>query len=151
LASFLATFQFAFALHLSSLTSSQKVASFLDLRADHWDPSLLFLAAGAIPFSITLYRFVTGPALEKYALVQQKKQDDATAATTTAITTPAKSVQTWADWRLWLGSACFGTAWGLGGVCPGPSVINAAMGQSGELHWLGGFVLAGVVAGQLLV
>lgn len=31
------------------------------------------------------------------------------------------------DWRLLLGASCFGLGWGIGGLCPGPAIVQFAI------------------------
>lgn len=31
------------------------------------------------------------------------------------------------DWRLVLGASCFGLGWGIGGLCPGPAIMQFAV------------------------
>lgn len=101
----LSGFIFAIGLGLSGMTQPQKVIGFLDIFGT-WDPSLLFVMAGAILFHFVTYKFVT------------KRQ------------TPLLSP----DWHipknknisksLIAGSFMFGIGWGIAGYCPGPAMTS---------------------------
>ncbi|KAF8650696.1 hypothetical protein AX16_005070 [Volvariella volvacea WC 439] len=94
------TIQFALSLRLSELTDPRRVISFLLLPVHKaWDPSLAFLAAGALPLAMVLYRYARGN--EKPRLGG-------------AWCIPTNTV---IDRRLVGGSALFGIGWGLAGIC----------------------------------
>lgn len=133
---FLLSTQFALALHLSSLTSQLKVINFLRIFPPQtWDPSLLFLAIGALPASILLYQTYTRKRLVEGAVPSPKAD------------------KRWKDWRLVVGATVFGVGWGANGFCPGPGLVGlgrACMeGQKGKIMeliaWLGGVVIGGFV------
>ncbi|KNZ78405.1 UPF0394 membrane protein [Termitomyces sp. J132] len=105
----------------------------LALRSS-FDPSLAFLAAGALPTSIILYQFFRGSerpllggrwSIPKGGLI---------------------------DMKLIWGAAVFGAGWGLAGICPGPGLVNlgrAITGGSGVLSvaiWLSGVIIGGLFA-----
>lgn len=94
------SFQFAIALHFSQLTSPSKVTRFLLLPLNNgFDPSLLFLAVGAIPLLTVLYHFARGsevPRLGGPWRIPGQGQVDA---------------------RLVVGAAIFGVGWGMTGIC----------------------------------
>lgn len=87
---FCSSFAFAFALRLSNLSDPRRVLAFL-LTPAHtaFDPSLVYLAFGAIPLASVLYRVGT-------VRVQRKGKVDA---------------------RLLAGAALFGVGWGIEGIC----------------------------------
>ncbi|KAG5354019.1 hypothetical protein C0989_009715 [Termitomyces sp. Mn162] len=133
---YLATgFEFALALRFSNLSESNRVLSFLSLPfSSSFDPSLAFLAAGALPTSIILYQFFRGSerpllggrwSIPKGGLI---------------------------DMKLIWGAAVFGAGWGLAGICPGPGLVNlgrAITGGSGVLSvaiWLSGVIIGGLFA-----
>ena len=94
---------FGIGLAVSGMLNPYKVQSFLDFFGT-WDPSLAFVMLGAIMTTIVGYRFIF--KLHK----------------------PLFSVQFFLplrkniDQKLLVGSALFGIGWGLGGLCPGPSI-----------------------------
>jgi hypothetical protein len=100
LAFFTTSVQFALALQLSGLTDPIRVISFLLLPLHKaFDPSLAFLAAGALPLAIGLYRYGRGneiPALGgKWGIPKGGP----------------------IDLKLLTGAAIFGVGWGMAGIC----------------------------------
>ncbi|KAG5647257.1 hypothetical protein DXG03_000792 [Asterophora parasitica] len=92
-------FDFALALRLSNLSEPSRVLGFLSLPfSPSFDPSLLFLAAGAMPVSIVLYQFFRGS--EKPLLGGAWSVPEGGAV----------------DLRLIGGAAIFGVGWGLAGL-----------------------------------
>ena len=82
---------FAFALRLSNLTDARRVLGFLMTPAHKtaFDPSLAYLAVGAVPLTSLLYRIGT------YRMPKKGKVDG----------------------RLLVGAALFGVGWGIEGIC----------------------------------
>lgn len=100
-------FIFALGLSLSGMTQPQKVIGFLDLFGQ-WDPSLIFVMAGAILVHFVTYRLIrkkSSPLLSSHWHVPTKKE-----------ITPA----------LVIGSFIFGIGWALAGFCPGPAITSLA-------------------------
>ena len=94
---------FGFGLTLSGMLNPYKVYSFLDISRN-WDPSLAFVMIGGIlitifGFSLTLKR--PKPIHEENFYLPIYKN---------------------IDFKLIGGSAIFGIGWGVGGLCPGPSI-----------------------------
>lgn len=107
LAALLVGFIFALGLGISGMTQPQKVVGFLDVFGV-WDPSLIFVMAGAIAVHIVTYKLIrkrSSPLLSAQWHVPTKKE-----------ITPA----------LIVGSLLFGVGWGLAGFCPGPAVTSLA-------------------------
>jgi uncharacterized membrane protein YedE/YeeE len=117
---------FGIGLVISQMMNPAKVLNFLDI-AGHWDPSLAFVMAGAIP--VAAIGFYLGRRRKAPVFAE-------------AFQTPA---QTGIDLRLISGAALFGIGWGLVGFCPGPAL--AAL-QSGR-HEVLIFVVA-MIAGMLV-
>ena len=117
---------FGVGLVISQMTNPAKVLNFLDV-AGHWDPSLAFVMAGAIPVA----------AIGFY--LARRRQ---TPLLTPKFNWPAQAA---VDLRLIAGAALFGIGWGLVGFCPGPAL--AAL-QSGR-HEVFIFVAA-MIAGMLV-
>ncbi|RDB21290.1 hypothetical protein Hypma_011705 [Hypsizygus marmoreus] len=127
--------EFALALRLSNLTESTRVLSFLLLPFHSaFDPSLAFLAAGALPVSIILYQFYRGsekPLLGGAWSVPKGGPIDA---------------------KLIIGAAIFGVGWGMAGICPGPGLVNfgrALAGGAGigpAAGWLAAVAVGGLLA-----
>ncbi len=100
-------FIFALGLGLSGMTRPQKVIGFLDVFGN-WDPSLIFVMAGAIVVHFVTYKKIRKRASPLFSgdwHVPTKRE-----------LTPA----------LILGSFLFGVGWALGGFCPGPAVTSLA-------------------------
>lgn len=100
---------FGAGLVLAGMTQPAKVLAFLDVFGA-WDPSLLFVIGGAIAVYAVAYRVIT------------KRQRPLLAD---AFVLPAQSA---IDGKLVGGAALFGVGWGLGGYCPGPSIVALASG-----------------------
>lgn len=103
LASLFAGIVLGLGLVISEMSNPVKVLNFLDL-AGAWDPSLVFVMAGAVAVTAIGYRWALArpsPALGPDFHLPQ----------TTGI-----------DRRLLAGAAMFGVGWGLSGYCPGPAV-----------------------------
>ncbi len=92
---------FGLGLAVSGMVDPAKVLGFLDIAGD-WDPSTMFVMAGAIPVAALAYAF------------GQRGR-------------PAASGQI--DRRLLLGAALFGVGWGLVGYCPGPALASLTAGD----------------------
>ncbi|KAF8163489.1 hypothetical protein B0H34DRAFT_795197 [Crassisporium funariophilum] len=128
--------QFALALRLSNLSEASRVLSFLVLPFHRaFDPSLAFVAGGALSLGILLYNYARG---SEHARLGGKwsipKGGDV-------------------DAKLLLGSAIFGLGWGMAGICPGPGLVNLgrALGAGGRelipyAGWLGSMALGGLLA-----
>lgn len=93
------SFQFALALHLSNLNDARRVRSFLLLPFHRaFDPSLAYVAAGALPIGLFLYHFVRGDERARLGGTMMVKTGEI-------------------DARLLVGSAIFGLGWGMTGIC----------------------------------
>jgi len=108
----LAGLVFGLGLMLSGMASPAKVQGFLDVLGA-WDPSLALVMAGAIAVGL--------PA---FALAKRRRVPLPEATTV--------------DRRLVGGSLLFGVGWGLVGLCPGPALVVAGLGDMKAL----GFVAA---------
>lgn len=145
-------FNFAIALHFSNLTQPTRVISFLLLPFDgSFDPSLAYLAIGALPLVTLLYHF--GRGKEQPRLGGQW----------------AVPKNTKVDFNLVLGAAIFGVGWGLGGICrellasilgtcvltsgliAGPGLVNlgralaSGSGIQQSAVWVGSVALGGLL------
>ncbi|WP_018266073.1 MULTISPECIES: DUF6691 family protein [Methylosinus] len=98
---------FGLGLCVSGMILPSKVKGFLDI-AGAWDPSLAFVMGGAIAVGLIAFRFAR---TRSRALLGEEMR----LPTSKAIDAP-----------LLLGSAIFGVGWGLGGVCPGPAIVDLA-------------------------
>jgi uncharacterized membrane protein YedE/YeeE len=117
---------FGLGLLLSGMSQPAKVIGFLDF-AGNWDPSLLFVMAGALAVYGTLYRFIVRRPAPVFAARFEIPQNRAI--------TP----------RLLAGSAIFGIGWGLIGYCPGPALVGLGARVPSAL-----VAVAGIALGMLL-
>lgn len=118
---------FGLGLTVSGMLDPMRVIGFLDITGGAWDPTLVFVLAGAVGVTAIGYGLVTKRAAPIY---------DAQFALP-----PTKGV----DARLLGGAAMFGVGWGLVGYCPGPAI--ASIGFAGTSAAI--FCLA-MVGGMLL-
>jgi uncharacterized protein len=127
LSALLAGALFGAGLVVSGMTEPAKVIGFLDVFGS-WDPSLAFVMAGAVGVHALAYRSIRKRAAPLIAESFERP--------------PARSV----DARLVGGAALFGVGWGLGGYCPGPSIVALGTLAPGVVVFV-----VGLVAGSLLV
>ncbi|KAJ6597013.1 hypothetical protein DFH09DRAFT_1023542 [Mycena vulgaris] len=127
-------FEFALALRLSDLTEPVRVVTFLLLPFHKaFDPSLAFLALGALPLAILLYQFARGPEQPRLGGPWSVPKGGRV------------------DMRLFAGSALFGIGWGWSGFCLGPGLVNLGRAIGGRsdpfpvLGWLAAVVIGGFV------
>jgi hypothetical protein len=121
---------FGAGLVVSGMTRPAKVIGFLDLFGA-WDASLMLVMAGAIAVHAAAYRWVrrrSRPLLAEKFAIPIRRDIDA---------------------KLVLGALLFGTGWGLGGYCPGPSVVSLAAGQAGTLALVAAMLVAMFVTAKL--
>ena len=103
--SLIAGLVFGLGLCLSGMYDPNKVLGFLDLFGA-WDPSLAFVMAGAIAVALPAFAFVR----------RGRARFDGR---------PHRSAGSREiDAPLVLGAVIFGVGWGLGGVCPGPGILD---------------------------
>ncbi|KAF7968090.1 hypothetical protein HWV62_32041 [Athelia sp. TMB] len=131
LAAAAASAHFALALRLSNLTQPARVAAFLR-PGRAWDPSLACLALGALPLATALYQRARGPEAPrlggKWGVPKGRVVDG----------------------RLVGGAVVFGVGWGLGGICPGPGLVNLGASLATGVGivemgtWVGAVVLGGL-------
>ena len=127
-------FVFGTGLIISGMTRPVKVAGFLSALHPAWDPSLALVMGGALALCAPGFYFV------------QKYQRAPVCSLEFGFTSNSKL-----DARLMAGGALFGAGWGLGGICPGPSIVALAMVPSPSVAaWVAGMVLGMVVNKNLL-
>jgi uncharacterized protein len=117
---------FGVGLVVSGMTQPEKVLGFLDVTGD-WDPTLLCVMGGAVAVNFVAYRCARGrsPWIAERFFVPAGTPIDA---------------------RLCVGALLFGVGWGLGGYCPGPSIVSLATGSAPVLVFV-----AAMLAGMWLV
>lgn len=96
---------FGTGLVVSGMYQPEKILGFLDI-AGRWDPSLLFVMAGAVTVGVVGFWMADRRALSWFG-------DPVSRAASNRI-----------DRHLLTGAAIFGVGWGLAGVCPGPAIVN---------------------------
>ena len=100
---FAAGLLFGAGLAIARMTDPRVVLGFLDVTGD-WNPSLLFVMAGAASTFGAIYWFT-----------RQRGSPFAAPALRIPNERPL-------DGRLFLGTTLFGIGWGLVGLCPGPAI-----------------------------
>jgi uncharacterized protein len=110
LAAFASALVFGLGLIVSGMFDPAKVLGFLDL-AGAWDPSLVFVMAGAVAVGAVAFRFAARRTVSLLGAPMQLPG--------------GRRV----DRRLILGSTLFGVGWGLAGFCPGPALVALGMGE----------------------
>jgi uncharacterized membrane protein YedE/YeeE len=121
---------FGVGLILSGMSNPAKVLDFLDITGP-WDPSLLFVMAGAITIASIAFTVI---AKRDTSLLQLEIHIPTT-----------KHINK----RLVLGSMTFGIGWGLAGICPGPAlVLLGAASSKGILFTIA--MLVGMAGYELL-
>ncbi|BGP27649.1 DUF395 domain protein [Rhodotorula toruloides] len=145
--SFFLSVTFTLGLSLAGMLRPSKVLSFFYLPLGSalkapgaWDPSLAFVALGGLLPNALVYHGWT-------------KKEDKPLVAGKDWTFPRDARAGSVDLRLVLGSALFGTGWGLMGLCPGPllSILGTGPAISGLAPWIfaGAFAVGGVIAGQV--
>ena len=122
----LAGLVFGLGLSLGGMTQLAVVLGFLDLFGA-WDPRLMFVMGGAVLTTAIGYRLVfrrDRPLFESDFQLPTARRFDA---------------------RLIVGSALFGTGWGIAGYCPGPALASLGGGAPSLL-----VLVATMVAGWWL-
>ena len=94
---------FGLGLVISGMVNPAKVKNFLDITGT-WDPSLLFVMAGAIAVTLPGYRLLSKSKAPRFA---------------TQFHWPTKQD---IDPPLIRGAIFFGIGWALSGLCPGPAI-----------------------------
>ena len=100
---------FGLGLAMSGMMDPARVQGFLDIFGV-WDPTLAFVMAGAVSAAfagVTLSARMARPVLDTRCSVRTSRVIDR---------------------RLIVGSAIFGTGWGLAGFCPGPALAGLSLG-----------------------
>ena len=100
---------FAMGLGVAGMTRPEKVVGFLDFFGK-WDPSLAMVMVGAIGVNAVAWQWARRRGRPVLAPTFQLPN------------------RTDVDRRLLGGAALFGIGWGLGGYCPGPSLVSLATG-----------------------
>jgi uncharacterized protein len=128
---FLAGALFGLGIIFSGMANPSKVLNFFDL-AGTFDPSLLFVMAGALSVAIPgyalIFRKVGKPLFDQTFQLPRAKAIDA---------------------RLIGGSAVFGIGWGIAGFCPGASIPAIGLGHPSALLFVAA-LLAGMWIARMI-
>jgi uncharacterized membrane protein YedE/YeeE len=127
---FLCGVLFALGLGISGMTQPTRIIGFLDVFGA-WDPSMLFVMAGAVGVNVVLYRLTLKRPHPLFA---------------PAFAAPPKDM---VNKTLVAGAALFGVGWGLSGYCPGPALVSTVTGWGSVLAFVGA-MLAGMYLFQRL-
>lgn len=114
---------FGFGLCLSHMVDPQVVVSFLDVTGD-WDPRLLMVMAGALCVSAVAFPMI----LKKFSRP----------VCDSSFHVPPNTI---IDGKLIAGAVVFGVGWGLGGICPGPSVTALSFAMVEPWTFFGAMVV----------
>lgn len=116
--SFVAGVVFAIGLVVAGINQPAKVLNFVDVLGD-WDPSLGVVMLAAVAVIHPFHRW------------NQRRAG-----------TPGFRIKRGPiDWKLLLGAVVFGIGWGLGGLCPGPSVVSIVSGAPAALVLFGAMLV----------
>jgi hypothetical protein len=118
---------FGLGLVTSHMTDPDVIVGFLDIAGD-WNPSLLFVMAGAV--AVAMPAFVVARQRPKALLGDPIVLPDRTKI----------------DKRLTAGAAIFGFGWGLAGICPGPGIVLLGTLDTSALVFIPA-VLVGMLGG----
>jgi uncharacterized protein len=120
---------FGVGLILSGMVKRGKIINFLNVTSNNWDPSLLFVLCSAVGLNLILFNYLI--RVKKTPLLAEKFE------------LPTK---TKVDIPLILGSAIFGIGWGVGGLCPGPLIVNVLMYIPHTLAFLSTCIIGQILA-----
>jgi hypothetical protein len=113
---------FGLGLGLSQMIDRDRVLGFLNVSGI-WDPTLLFVLAGAVTVTVIAFRFVLRRPqpiwADKFYLPTRKE----------------------IDMPLIVGSALFGIGWGISGYCPGPAIAALILGIWNPVLFMMAFIV----------
>lgn len=118
---------FGLGLLISGMSNPSKVLNFLDVFGS-FDPSLLFVMAGAVGTTYFGYRWAKGFARPLFA--ERFHEPDPEGV----------------DFRLIFGAVVFGVGWGLVGFCPGPVFTSLTIGGLSAFVFLAAMLIGFMVA-----
>jgi uncharacterized protein len=122
--SFIAALTFGYGLVKSGMCDSQRVVNFLDFsNPNGWDPSLMAVMGSGVILNLINFNILH---IGDHQAVTCPLPADHEKATTMKKSLKMGSVpeNTLINDKLVIGSLIFGMGWGLGGVCPGPAIVN---------------------------
>ncbi|WP_394389078.1 DUF6691 family protein [Shewanella woodyi] len=113
---------FGAGLLLSGMADSVKVIGFLDLKGlldGSWDPSLMFVMAGALSVYIPVFHLYVKPRVKPRACANSTLSSEPVCDSQYHLPEVKKP-----DGQLIFGAGIFGLGWGIAGICPGPALVN---------------------------
>lgn len=113
---------FGAGLAISGMIQPSKVVGFLDVFGA-WDASLVFVMLGAVGVHFVLHRIIlqrSAPLFDTQFHLPTRRDIDG---------------------PLLVGAGIFGMGWGLGGFCPGPSLVSAGGGHLAAVLFVIGMTL----------
>lgn len=130
-ATFIVGALFGLGIAISGMANPAKVANFFDI-AGTWDPSLIFVMAGALAATAIGYRVTfaraTAPAFDTRFHLPERKDIDT---------------------RLLAGAATFGVGWGVVGFCPGGAIPALGLGDASAYAFVAAMIVGIVIARSL--
>jgi uncharacterized protein len=136
---------FAAGLQRSQMMFQDRVFGFLNVAAlknGTWDPTLCMVMVGGVLVSFASYQWV--PSHRVLTVCRPLPHP---VACNSKFSVPCNTV---IDSALIKGAAAFGVGWGLAGLCPGPAMIQAGLGNAVvSQYWWPAFIFGSYVARQM--
>jgi uncharacterized membrane protein YedE/YeeE len=123
---------FGAGLMVAGMVRRSNIIMFLALGKD-WNPSLMFVLGCGLFVNLAVFSYIIH--VKKVPFFSEK------------LFNPNNSV---IDWKLVLGAVCFGLGWGIGGLCPGPTIMQTPI-FTVDVHliWLPFMFLGQFIANKL--
>lgn len=121
---------FGFGLSISSMINPAVVIGFLDIFGN-WQPALMFVMGFGVLLAVPFFYFA-------------KKRD------VPIFRGEYPSLPNKIDKKLIIGAAIFGIGWGLGGICPGPLLVNIGIAPLKILPFLIAMLIGGWISEYVL-
>ncbi len=117
---------------VAGMVRRSNIIMFLALGKD-WNPSLMFVLGCGLFVNLAVFSYIIH--VKKVPFFSEK------------LFNPNNSV---IDWKLVLGAVCFGLGWGIGGLCPGPTIMQTPI-FTVDVHliWLPFMFLGQFIANKL--
>lgn len=128
IAAFTSAFVFGIGLSISGMCNFERVIGFLDFTGPNgWDPSLAGVMGGAVVFNILSFRMLHSLKTPVF-LRSITGADRGTLNNVLKLDLHPDNVHI--TKQLVIGSSIFGLGWGLGGICPGPAIVQMGVSYS---------------------
>jgi len=129
---FLTGLIFGAGLLVAGMVRRSNIIMFLALGKD-WNPSLIFVLGCGLAVNLVFFTYMI--KVRKEPIIGER------------LFNPSNSV---IDLRLVGGSICFGLGWGIGGLCPGPAIMQTPVFTIDvHLIWFPFFFLGQFIANKL--